>query len=531
MDVLLLGLDSACRSILRPLFQRDTVPTIRRLVDGGASGPLESQIPPWTPSAWPSLYTGKNPGKHGAFDFLVFDGYEWDVINATHVRARPLWEIVEHRGLSSVVVNVPVTHPPTPFDGALVPGYTAPEHPDCHPPGLLEELREEIGGYRVYPRDVDDPETRYREIVRMRGEAFRYLADRVEPDFGFLEFQVTDSVFHQYPGNFRAVRAVYRMVDEQVSSILDACQPDTVFLVSDHGMGRYTDYEFRVNEFLCDRGYAVRTTGGEGQPSWTIIRERRLKAGEQDTNRSPGRAEQLMANLARLGITSRQVIGVLETLGIKEVVADVVPHASTLAFAGSEHVDFRSSTAYMRSRSELGIRINLRGREPDGVVPAEDYDEVRRELIDDLDDVETPDGDVIFQNVAPREMYFWGPEADRAVDIVTVPADFDTYLTTKLAGSEFGEPTEPWNHKRMGIVATTGEDVDTDTGLDGAHLFDIAPTVLAALGLPVDETMDGRVLPVVEPTGERAYPEYDGGDRIATSDSEVEQRLDDLGYL
>ncbi len=69
----------------------------------------------------------KEPGKHGVYDFLSFDGYHWNVVNATHVRERPIWELLGEHGIRSVVVNVPVTHPAREFDGALIPGMTAPK--------------------------------------------------------------------------------------------------------------------------------------------------------------------------------------------------------------------------------------------------------------------------------------------------------------------------------------------------------------------------------------------------------------------
>ncbi|ELY54810.1 alkaline phosphatase family protein, partial [Natronococcus jeotgali] len=149
LRLLVIGLDAGCRPILEPLFEAGVTPTLRGLFEAGTSGPLESQIPPWTASAWPSLYTGKNPGKHGVFDFLSFDGYDWTVVNATHVRERPVWELLSDHGRSSVVVNLPVTHPAREFDGALIPGMTAPEEPDCHPEGILEDVEKACGEYRI----------------------------------------------------------------------------------------------------------------------------------------------------------------------------------------------------------------------------------------------------------------------------------------------------------------------------------------------------------------------------------------------
>jgi predicted AlkP superfamily phosphohydrolase/phosphomutase len=533
LTTLLVGIDAGCEPVLKPLFEADELPNLRSVFREGVGGPLESQIPPWTASAWPSLYTGKNPGKHGVFGFLYFEGYDEDVVNATRVRERTLWELLDHHGLTSVVVNAPVTAPPRPFDGALIPGYVAPENPRCHPDGLLDEVRDELGGYRVYA-DVDETkdEGTYRELIRMRGEAFRYLARRFDPDFGFVEFQQTDSVFHEHPGDDEMVRAVYREVDEQVGRILDERDPDNVLVASDHGMGPYDEYEFRVNEFLRDEGYVRATRGGEGMPSWVKIREARLHDGSSgDSSRTDGASplELAVSTAAKFGVTTARVAAALDRVGLASTVARVVPDG--LQGAGMPHVSFPDSKAYMRDLIELGVRVNLEGREPSGTVPESEYEAVRDDLIARLEAVRTPDGAPVFEDVARREEYFHGPEADNAVDVVVVPANFDHYLSAQLYGEQFGDPTEPWNHKRFGVVAARGTAIDPTGDAAGAHLFDVAPTVLATFGLPADERMDGEALDFVDSAGETSYPEFDPRETVATDDEVVERRLSNLGYV
>jgi predicted AlkP superfamily phosphohydrolase/phosphomutase len=198
-------------------------------------------------------------------------------------------------------------------------------------------------------------------------------------------------------------------------------------------------------------------------------------------------------------------------------------------FAASEAVDFAASTAYLRSPSELGVRINVAGRDPDGVVPESEYESVREDVIDLLASAETPDGDPVFDEVVPREAYIHGPYADEAVDVLCVPADFEHSLSA-LLGERFGDP-EAWNHKLQGIVAVSGPGVDADANLAGAHLFDVAPTVLATLDLAPADVMDGDPLPAVDAPEPTSYPAYEASEHAATEDTEVAQRLSDLGYL
>lgn len=530
------GLDAACHSVLDRL-PEGAIPTLRSVLESGVDAPLRSQVPPWTPSAWPTLYTGMNPGKHGIFDFLSFDGYEWDVVNATHCRERPIWELLDRHGFRSVVVNVPVTHPPRAFDGALVPGYMAPESPTCHPVDLFEELKEAIGSYRIYP-----DRSGYTAAVSSRGAAFRYLADRFDPDFGFLQFQATDTVFHDRPDDWETIEAIYRAVDTEIARVLDACDPDNVFVVSDHGMGPLAGVEFRANDFLAGRGDVRTVAGGEGMPAWSTVRDGELKTAgdatdlprrEQATRQVAAvrdRAlEATVSTAARLGVTSQRIGHALERVGLAETIARAVP--TSVIRSATERVDFPNSVAYMRSRTECGIRLNLAGREPDGVVPPAEYEAVRSGLIEAFREVESPDGAPLFEAVLPREAVFEGPRTERAVDIVLVPAGFEHFLSAEIRGSVFGRPTEPWNHKMDGLVAARGEAIDATQSLEGATLLDIAPTVLATFGVPADRRMDGTVLRIVEGAGRQEYPDPQRTTRTTTDDATVEHRLTDLGYI
>jgi len=536
MRTLVVGLDGVCLSVLEPMFDDGELPALKSLSERSATGPLESQLPPWTPSAWPSLYTGKNPGKHGVYDFLQFDGYDWDVVNRSHVKAAAVWELLSMNGFESVVLNVPVTHPSPAFDGTLVPGYVSPESPECHPDSTLVELENELGEYRVYMEGSGgrtskaDRVNGYEKLIGMRGEAFRYLVEDREPDFGFVQFQQCDTVFHEYPEDEETVRRVFRAIDTELSKILETCEPDVTLVVSDHGIGPMEGYELRVNQLLRETGFVTATAGDGGMPSWASLSRNQLRNGEKaDGEQTASPAERALEYAAAVGITSQRVGTVLERLGLDELVLEYVPQ--DIVRAGTERVDFADSVAYMRSRTEMGVRLNVVGREPDGVVNPDEYETIRSAVMAELDSVETPDGEPFFEEVLPREAIFDGPYLEDAPDILTVPTDFTNYLSASLRSEQFAEPSEPWEHKRDGIVMIAGDEIDPDTDLTGSHLFDITPTILATFGLGVGTEMDGKPLPVVPETGQTEYPAFEPNQSVETDEADVEQRLADLGYL
>lgn len=532
VDTLLVGLDAACRPVLDRLFDAGATPTLAGFFEDAATGPLDSQLPPWTPSAWPTVYTGVNPGKHGVFGFLRFDGYDWDVVTAADVRELALWDLLGERGLESVVVNVPVTDPPRPFPGALVPGYVAPEDPECHPPGLLEDLRSAVPGYSVYPEETGDRAADlegYRDCAASRADAASYLVDRVDPSFAFVQFQVCDTVFHQYPGDWDAVESVYGAIDDAFEQLLADCDPETVVVVSDHGIGEYGGAEFRVNEYLADHGYVRSTTAGKGMPSWASL-SRADRGADPDGLETAAvkTAQRAVGAAARAGLTADRIYEALQWVGAAEVAAEHLP--DDVVRAGTRRVDFADSVAYMRDRIELGVRLNLVDREPSGLVPPGEYEAMRSEVREALERARTPEGDPVFESVRRRESVYDGPYVDEAPDLITVPAGFDRLLVASLRGEQFGPAGDTWNHKPTGVFAGRGPGFD-DEGVEGAGLLDVAPTVCATLDVAPSDRMDGGVVGGLSGPAAATYPEYDGRSGAPLDDDGVSERLADMGYL
>ncbi len=96
------------------------------------------------------------------------------------------------------------------------------------------------------------------------------------------------------------------------------------------------------------------------------------------------------------------------------------------------------------------------------------------------------------------------------------------------------------HHRLDGILYLWGRDVRPRARIDGATLVDVAPTLLALLGLPAAADMPGRVLtealvsadaPARVATYETATATADGGAGDAAVDPAILERLRALGYL
>lgn len=502
----------------------------------GIEAPLESTFPPWTGSAWPSMYTGCAPDYHGVFDFFDYrDGYpdEAPIVTRDDVAAPALWNYADSEGLSSIILNVPVTHPAERIDGVIVPGYLAPESAHGFPEGIRSELNEALGNrYRIYAdretKDNDEQKLEdYVSLIRSRGTAAGHLFDTREWDFAFIQVQKTDTVFHNY-NNKEAFRRVYAAADDVLGRILAAVdENDTVIVCSDHGMGKTSGYTVYLNEILRKAGF-VETGDGTGGVALGDRKDDLIDGGEGDASSDYSTTRLLIRLSEMIGLSPGTVYSMAERVGVDDVLMKMIPES--LKESLGTGIDWENSRAYCRSASELGVRINLAGREPNGTVPKAEYDTIVDALIEQLSTLETPDGQGVFEWVKRRDEVYDGPFTGRACDVLVLPKDMDHSLSPRMYGHSF-IGADHYDHKQTGIFIGRGPMFDHNP--ERLSLVDIAPTAMAALGLPVPNRMTGEILSTVDQS-DIPYKSYDtpyGGGSDDSGGSEVTDRLEDLGYL
>ncbi|WP_455449376.1 alkaline phosphatase family protein [Natrinema thermotolerans] len=527
-----------------------SLPNLRRLRDRGLEAPLASTHPPWTGSAWPSMYTGTDPSHHGVYGFFDYDGYPDDgtLVSRSDVRRPALWNYVTSDGGRSVVLNVPITHPAESIDGALIPGYLAAEDEPGHPVGIRDELADAMGEeYTIYSRGElsDDPDEKfegYLDLVENRRRAAVALLEREEWELAVIQVQKTDAVFHNFDDPDRH-RAIYVAADRLAGDVLETVGDDVnVVLCSDHGMGPVTGYGIHVNEILREHGFVAATDEGEAMSmkaeKASLIGAEEGPAGDA-ADGTGGTATVLERTLhagrraaSRVGIEPADVYAAAERVGLEEALLRVVPDGARSA--ASESIDWRASKAYCPDGMRMGVRINLEGREPDGVVPPAEYERVRDEIIELLSGLETPDGEPAFEFVRRREELFGGPYRENAPDVCFLPTDMNHTVSSGLYGRRF-VPVETHNHKRDGVFVGAGPGF-ADATPERLSLPDVGPIVMGLLDRPIPAVMTGSVpegLLVDEPP-RTEYGDVPYGDSAAdrsTDDERVTERLEDLGYL
>ena len=276
----IIGLDGATWTLLRPWIDQGHLPHLARLVHEGASGPLTTTIPPVSASAWVSFATGCNPGKHGAFDFVFPQpgGYDIGVINVQVRGVPPFWKTIEEAGGQVGLMSVPITYPPQPIHGFTVNGFLVPNEQSTYtyPPELKEELKRdgqrwplhEFEGNRSrhpgrFLQDMLDFDvTRTDTIIwMMQHKPWDLLACVLKtPDTVHHEvWHIIDPTHPRYDAELNrqfapAVLDYFKKIDDCVGRIIAAAPPDTfVAIMSDHGGGPFHKF-FHVNNWLAQQG-------------------------------------------------------------------------------------------------------------------------------------------------------------------------------------------------------------------------------------------------------------------------------------
>ncbi len=506
--VMVIGFDGATLELIEPWAAAGILPAFKRLMERGAWGPLQSTMPPVTPAAWSSLATGTQQGKHGLFDFYARrpGSYETNVVNAANRHGATLWGLLGEAGYRTTVFNVPASYPPDRVNGVMISGLLTPTQATdaAWPPEVLQELKQAVPGFSFYPPGIfsEGQEAAFVQQVldwdKMTLQATEFLMTRQPWDFLFTVFIGVDIMSHFMWRHMvtrgasaptddpatretlaNAIQAVYRQADAILSTLLEMAGDDTyVAVVSDHGFGPL-DYYMHVNAWLVERGY--------------------LKF-----KRTP--AVMLKYLAYRLGVTPLFILNLMRRLRLGGKVQETVSTRNDWAkamvkkaFLSLADIDWSRTTIYATGYG-AGLFVNLKGREPQGIVePGAQCEALLQRLTADLRELRHPETkEPLVGEVYRRSDLYSGPYAELAPDLMFVPRDWrnQPYGVHDFASSRWLEPTpdRTGTHRMNGILFLTGPGILPGARVEGASLWDLAPTILALMKTPIPKNMDGQVL-------------------------------------
>ncbi|MHA2611083.1 MAG: alkaline phosphatase family protein [bacterium JZ-2024 1] len=573
--IAVIGLDGAEYTLVERFIKEKKLPTLRKIQEKGFFCMLPSTIPPLTCVAWTAFLTGKNPAKTGIYDFYQVKREIARVYypNASYIRAETLPEIFSREGRVVGLVNVPFTYPASAVKGFNLPGLGAPDQARldyAYPPGLLKKIRDKTGrDYHPLPEPREfGPQYHilWKDILQQldhKRQFVPFLWEEFQPDFFCIVFSETDAVEHYYwkfmdsthplydPEGAQkygsAIEEVFQKVDSLIEEWLSLFGSDTnVFLLSDHGMGPF----YLAPDYL-------------GYLSYRGLMH--LKEGVSDVRR-------VLPKFFLLYFIWRVSRNLVEwgkknlPWTVRNFLNRVFPgakHFVSWNFSFLDLIDWGRSRVYFADPRNIGyLFINLKGREPFGIVEPEEYERVCDFLIADLESLKVPGTDVpIVSKVYRRKEIYAGPFLEEMPDLIILwNLDALTYFNWKERNrtdvSEVllrlfqplpvipmgGKRTIPYNafHTRRGIFLACGPDIQPDALVDNPKIVDIFPTLLALADIPIPSDVDGRILWEIfrDETKKRLAPRYrepEGKGMPSGYTPEQEERLKQhlrlLGYL
>lgn len=455
--MLVIGLDCAAPELVFEQW-RDELPTLRRLMEQGIYGRMESCIPAITVPAWACMMSSHDPGQLGVYGFRNRADHSYHAMTTATSRAITvprLWDILGAAGKHVGVIGVPQTFPVSPVNGELVSCFLTPSARSqyTYPPTLKDEIGRWVKG--EFLMDVmnfrsEDKAEILREIYTLAEQHFtvcKRLLERERYDFFMTVDMGVDRIHHGFwkamdprhpnyvPNNpfANAIREYYHFIDGQIAELLERIDDDTiVFVVSDHG-GKVMLGGICLNEWLIQEGYLV----------------------------------------------------------LHEYPSSLVPLERC-------QIDWSRTVAWGAGGYYGRLFLNVEGREPEGIVPPDQYERVRDEIAAKLEALPDHTGAPLATRAyRPDKLYH---------EATNVPPDLIIYfddLNWRSVGSvgkpelyTFENDTGPddANHAQYGMfILHNPRQPGGGRRVDDLSIYDIAPTLLHLLGQPVPADMIGQV--------------------------------------
>lgn len=505
-----IGLELGDGPLVRAWAQAGHLPALKSLMDQGCWGWLATTAEELHISAWPCIYTGSVPGEHGVyFTFQPAPGLQGYQRFHAGLYGRPtFWKVLDEAGRRCAVLDAPYSHPEEGYGGAFVYDWGTWANylkPGSSPPGLLRQLEKDCGTYPLgmeandlgFTRlEVADTTERLVQSVQTKSAATRWL----------MRTQAAEVVFSVFGETHVAGHYLWSPALQDVALRLRPSPMLAVYQALDRAIGEIRAEAGEGATFAVISGDCV----GPNHAGWHLLPEVLARLGflatphAQQTPQTPQDAGEPPVAPARKFDPVKALRDLLPR-DFRKSLARKLP--TTLRDRLARRVDTadidwtRTRAFWLPTDLEGYIRVNLKGREPQGVVePGADFEQVIAELsteIGALRDAHT--GRPIVRDVIRVDQAFPGGRGAYLPDLIVRWDDSApiTAATTPRIGTvaSASPDTRPGTHRGPGFVLAQGPGIARASQLQGGHILDFAPSLLARLGVTVPQHMHGRIWP------------------------------------
>ena len=506
-QIVMIGICAGDRDLIEQWTGEGRLPHIGRLLKEGLTVPTQGLPGHYAGAHWPSFITGCSPATNRvhSWEQIRPGTYEMYRCKAGEQIRRPqFWDLLSAAGKRVCVLDVPHSRITGPLNGVQVIEWGAHDSAygfQTSPRALSRDIlarhgRHPVSGHSDADRTLEELDAFGDTLVRgaqMKGRLSEDFIQREKWDFfaqvfteahcgGHLLWHTHDPAHPAHEAARDAgigdrLRDIYEAIDDGIGRILAHVDEDAmVMLVANHGIGPKYAPQFMIQDILLAMGVSV--------PA-----ERRQPAPSLSDRIDP----YVTRTWQSLPDSLRQILQPVRNRLRSVEYAEVVPppkinRAASLCFP------VQNNTAHG------GIRVNLKGREPNGqVAPGAEYEEFLDRLSREfLSIVNCDTGRPIVRQVYRADDLYQGPERDHLPDLMIDWAN-DEPLTA-ISSNSMGRLTvdnslcRTGDHRPGGMVVVRGPGIRPGV-LDRTHTcIDFSPTICALLGVDLPD-VDGTAVP------------------------------------
>jgi predicted AlkP superfamily phosphohydrolase/phosphomutase len=487
---LVVGLDVGDGRLLRKWAAEGRLPHLGRLIAEGRLATAGTPAETLHIAGWPSLYTGALPGEHGVYyTFQPAPGRQgWSKFQGSQYGRPTFWSLLSAAGVRCTVFDAPYTHPEPHSTATQVIdwGTWAPYwRPESRPADLIGRLHRAVGRYPLGFHALDvgmsvlDPEVMSRKLVPAAGartQAARWLMTEREWDVFFVVYGESHAGAHYCWGREDALAGVYREIDRGIGALLEAAGPGaSLYVVSGDGVGP----NFAGWHLLPD---VLRRLGYLAEPSAE-------RAGDE--------APKAKRSLDPVKLVRDLLPKDLRKALARRLLPDALRH-KLAERVDTAAIDWSRTRAFCLPTDLEGlVRINLRGREPQGIVsPGEEERRVADALAAELRQLVNPaTGLPAVRAVVRTDEAFPGPRRGYLPDLIVLWHDGAPIesLVSPAVGTVSGRSPDgrPGTHVPPGFVLRWGPAARDGAG-SAEHMCALAPELLRRYGVAVPDYMGGK---------------------------------------
>ena len=471
-SVLAIGIDAAEATLVRQMIERNELPALASVLAEGKWLEVRSPSLVGSGCVWPSFLTGEEPTAHG-----IYSEWKWwpETMNLRRYvghHLTPFWKPLAQQGVSIGVFDVPFAPPVGITRGFEVCEWWAHDStaaglrigPDEIRSLVQESPAHPLGSNRFFTvtpestNNIEELAAACCEGVRLRGSLARRLIAETQPQLSVVVFPEAHHAGHQlwhtvardhpiYVGqrhngeSFEGLlKNVHRAIDEQIRELISS-GAETVMIFALHGMRPALGFPAFLGPLLCERGFSqLATWPSQG---WT------------------SRAQSAFAAIKRHTPAS-----------LKKLYYEMTPATVTYKLARPTMLpayDWQNTRAFSLPTDQYGwIRINLMGRESEGIVALDEYDKLCTELEQVLLTLRSENGELLVQDVTRTSAESSDALHNPLPDLVAHWHDAAFASSLKIKGSNV--PATMVSKKTTGQHASAGFCIYrgmTDDGLNG----------------------------------------------------------------